>query len=323
MSSATTSRIDASTRTGEPGLSGAYCDLNDLMRLRWVAKTFSLPKAKRVSRPQAGTHFSRFRGRGMEFSEVRAYQPGDDVRSIDWRVTARRQKPHTKLFNEERERPIFLLCDQSQPMFFGSKVAFKSVRAAETAALFAWTALNHNDRVGGIVYSGQGHEEFRPSRDRKSILRLLSQLAHYNRALSAQSQTPEKAFRLNDALTECSRIVKPGSLVMIISDFSQIDEETHKHLALMAQHNDLILANVFDPLERELPPPGFYPVSNGVDTLILNARSEQARKSYLSWSKTQQETLAQIALQCRAPLVHISTHHPATAELRGILTSLS
>mgnify|MGYP003867539183 FL=1 len=153
---------------------GPYCNLPQLMKLRWSVKHLCLPKAKSVSRPQTGQHMSRFKGRGMEFAEVRVYQPGDDVRSIDWRVTARRQTPHTKIFNEERERPLLVVCDQSQSQFFGSQYTFKSVRAAEVAALFSWTALEHNDRVGGIVFSERGHREVKPARNRKSIMKLLS-----------------------------------------------------------------------------------------------------------------------------------------------------
>ena len=313
----------ASTPLEGAGLSGAYCDISDLMRLRWVARTLALPKAKRVSRPQSGSHQSRFRGRGMEFSEVRAYQPGDDVRSIDWRVTARRQKPHTKLFHEERERPILIICDQSHSQFFGSQKAFKSVRAAEAAALLAWTGLNHNDRIGGIVFSDHGHQEFRPARSRKSILRMLSSIAEFNQTLTAIPQDNGNQFTLNDALQESSRLVKPGSLVIIISDFLQQSADTGKQLSKLAQHNDLILMHTFDPLEIELPPPGRYPVSDGAETLIVNTRSGATRERYQQWVAQQQASLKNLAQQYRARLVELSTHEDAIQSLRSLLATLS
>ncbi len=302
---------------------GVYCNLQDLMALRLVARSVTLPKAKRVSRPQSGSHFSRFRGRGMEFSEVRAYQPGDDVRSIDWRVTARRQKPHTKLFNEERERPVFIVCDQSQSQFFGSQRAFKSVRAAEAAALFAWTALNHNDRVGGIVFSERGHQEVKPARSRKNLLRLLSSLCDFNNALKIGDSLEGARFSLDDALVETGRLVKPGTLIVVVSDFFHTNPETRKQLSMLAQHNDLVLTRTFDPLENELPPPGLYPVSDGDNTLLVNTLSDKTRRQYQQWVKEHLNGLDKLANQCRARLINISTHEDAAHAIRHLLASLS
>ena len=315
--------FQASKQTLKTAPASVYCTLQDLMSLRLVARSVTLPKAKRVSRPQSGSHFSRFRGRGMEFSEVRAYQPGDDVRSIDWRVTARRQKPHTKLFNEERERPVFIVCDQSQSLFFGSQRAFKSVRAAETAALFAWTALNHNDRVGGIVFSEHGHQEVKPARSRKNLLRLLSALCDFNNALKIGLHPGESRFSLNDALVETGRLVKPGTLIVVVSDFLHTNAETRKQLTLLAQHNDLVLTRTFDPLETELPPPGLYPVSDGDDTLVVNTLSSKTRRQYQDWVSAHMSGLERLANQCRARLIHISTHDDAAYSVRHLLASIS
>ena len=129
---------------------GAYTNLRDLIRLRYAAREITELTDKKTANPLAGLLTSNFQGRGIDFSEVRVYQPGDDVRTIDWRVTARTQKAHTKLFQEEKERPVLILTDQSRSMFFGSQVTFKSVQAARLAALIAWTMLNRGDRVGGF-----------------------------------------------------------------------------------------------------------------------------------------------------------------------------
>jgi len=301
---------------------GPYCSLEWLMGLRWQANKLSLPKAKRASRPQSGMHHSRFRGRGMEFSEVRHYQPGDDVRSIDWRVTARRQTPHTKLFNEERERPVMLICDQSQSQFFGSQLTFKSVRAAECTALFAWTTLTHNDRVGGIVFSESGHQEIKPARNRKTILRLLNTVCDFNHSLSIDGHDQDAAFSLDDALTETIRVSRPGTLIVLISDFHQISEDTEKRLARLAQHNELLMIRTFDPLEDQLPLPGHFPVSNGEDTIMIDASTKHTRDAYARWANDHHARLQEISIRCRAHLIDISTHQSPLLALQQVLQNL-
>jgi uncharacterized protein (DUF58 family) len=312
------------------GCTGPYCSLTQLMALRWSIRNLNLPKAKRASRPQSGLHHSRFRGRGMEFSEVRMYQPGDDVRSIDWRVTARRQKPHTKLFNEERERPLFVVCDQSQSQFFGSHITFKSVRAAETAALFAWAALAHNDRVGGIVFSEKGHQEVKPSRNRKSIMRLLNSISEFNQALNITQPITESiaktktksSFHLNDALVETIRLAKPGTLLIIISDFRHVTEDTEKLLTKLAKHNELLMLRTSDPIEQQLPPPGFYPVSNGEETLVIDSQSIEARQNYARWAEQQEEKLSSLCIRLKAPYLDISTQEAPINTLQRMLLSV-
>ena len=168
---------------------GAYTDLRDLIQLRYAGREITELNDDRTTNPLAGLLTSKFQGRGIDFSEVRVYQPGDDVRTIDWRVTARTQTAHTKLFQEEKERPVLILADQSTSMYFGSQVTFKSVLAARTAALIGWTMLERGDRVGGIVFSEHGHREVRPRRNKHALLRLLNELNDFNHALSKNTAT--------------------------------------------------------------------------------------------------------------------------------------
>ena len=311
------------------GLNGAYCDQQDLMKLRWVARSLQLPKASKVSRPQSGAHRSRFRGRGMEFSEVRLYRPGDDVRSIDWRVTARREKPHTKLFNEERERPIFIICDQSQSQFFGSQHAFKSVRSAEACALLAWSALDHNDRVGGIVFSDEGHLLTRTSRSRKTVNRLLHDVAKFNQQLNIENHSDKKGvsskdarFDLATALIETRQIAKPGTLIVVVSDFLSLTDDAEKQLSMLAKHNEFIFLRTSDPLEEQLPPPGLYAISNGLQTLQINAKNQHHRSEYAEWSRNQQARVKHIAHRCKAPLVELSTNQSAAISLQSLIATM-
>lgn len=270
---------NVSSESGNRG--SVYCTIKELMLLRFEAMALSMPSARRAVRQQAGAHRSPFRGRGMEFSEVRLYQAGDDVRSIDWRVTARRQKPHTKLFHEERERPVLIICDQSISQFFGSTTTFKSVRAAQSAALIAWMAIEKGDRVGGIVFSDNGHHEIKPARSRKAVMRFINVIADFNQALSINNPAPgSEAFTLNDALLEAQRISKPGTLIFVLSDFLDFDKMTEQHIQILSKHNDVAAIRNYDLLERELPPPGTYSVSDGANIRTLDTQHQTLQQEY-------------------------------------------
>ena len=315
--------INPFSRATELSIDGkVYCSLKQLMSLRWTAQSLKLPKTKRISRPRRGEHHSKFRGRGMEFSEVRVYQPGDDVRSIDWRVTARRQTPHTKLFHEERERPLLIICDQSQSQFFGSQHSFKSVRAAEAASLFAWTALQSNDKVGGIVFSNHGHHEIKPARNRKNVMRLLSLVSDFNNALSINMPEPDKPFTLDDALSESIRLTKPGTLIALISDFSNVSAQSEKYLSKLSQHNELLLIHTFDPLEYALPNKGIYPVSDGHETLVVDTEQDALQDNFKAYITKKRSYLKHLAVKLRAPLIELSTDIPAVNSIQNLLFSL-
>ncbi|MDH0099302.1 DUF58 domain-containing protein, partial [Pseudomonas sp. GD04158] len=159
---------------------GIHIDLAELIEMRHRVHEVPLFSTPARRSPLIGLHHSKLRGRGVDFDQVRVYQPGDDVRTIDWRVTARTQEPHTKLFHEERERPIFIIAEQSQRLFFGSGQCFKSVLAARAAALIGWAALGHNDRIGGLVFADNEHHEVKPRRSKQSLLQLLNLLARAN-----------------------------------------------------------------------------------------------------------------------------------------------
>lgn len=318
-------RVDTPTQSTASilatGTEGPYCQVQSLLALRLMARTLSLNPAKQTLQQQTGPHRSRFRGRGMEFAEVRAYQPGDDVRNIDWRVTARRQKVHTKLFNEERERPVFIVCDQSLSQFFGSRHTFKSVRAAEATALLAWTALDHGDRVGGLVFSDQGHREFKPARSRKKLLQLLQTVADYNQQLHIGMPIPEQPFTLHDALTETVRLLRPGTLLILISDFHDFDTDCEAQLQRLARHNDMLLIHTLDAAEIDLPPPGFYPISDGRETLVLDTDATH-RQKYHDWMARQRAQLQTMSQRLRAPRLEVLTHELPAHTLQLTLHAL-
>ena len=164
----------ASTRDPRP--SGAYAQLDDLVRLRHKAVGFSFLPRQPVHSVLAGRHGSRLRGRGFDFEEIRHYVAGDDPRSFDWRVTARLREPHVRVFTEERDRPVLLVVDQRGPMFFGSRQRMKSVTAAEAAALAGWRVLEQGDRVGALVFDDRELVEVRPQRSRRNQMRILHEI---------------------------------------------------------------------------------------------------------------------------------------------------
>ncbi|MEA3413431.1 MAG: DUF58 domain-containing protein [Pseudomonadota bacterium] len=264
-------------------MSGAVVSLQDLVRLRARALGLELGARHLALSAQSGGYASIYRGRGLEFDEVRAYQTGDDARSIDWRVTARRGKPHTKLFREERERPVVLLVDLHPGMFFGSRVRFKSVLAAITAALIAWSAQRAGDRVGGIVSGPDAMRMLEPRARRAGVLALLNALVQCQ-PVAAGEATPD---RLDGSLARLARLVHPGSLVFVLSDFRGLGRAGESSLAAVSRHNDVMLGFTQDPLEAEPPPPGRYGLGTpgrqvvldtGVPAIAARWREEFARR---------------------------------------------
>ena len=257
----------------------------------------------------------------MEFSEVRAYQPGDDVRSIDWRVTARRQKAHTKIFHEERERPILIVCDQSQSMYFGSQVRFKSFVCAQLSALFAWAAHSHSDRVGGIVFNDATHREFKPTLNRKHLLNFLGAISELNNSLSLSS-LDESTLTFKDLLKETVRLAKPGTLIIFVSDFGNLNKECEKELSQLANHCEMTFVQVQDPIEISLPPDGFLPISNGEEALTINTRNKDLYKRYQAWVSNRQDYIESIARSYRSPFLKVNTVDDPVDQARRLVTGL-
>ncbi len=261
---------------------GAVVSLRQLLMQRHAARTLEYLAHTRSIAGISGLHLSRMRGRGIDFEEFRPYQPGDDIRLIDWRVTARTSRPFTKVFREERERPVIIVADQSRNMFFGSRVAFKSVIAAQTAAVFCWLAIDNGDRVGGLVFSDREARLVRPKRSRRSALHLLNQVHAFNQALveSAAGEPAAADSRLSDALGQIRKIMRPGSTLYVISDFVTLDERAVQYLNQLSRHNNVVCCLVYDALEEALPAPGLYSITDGRRKGALNTRNRRARARY-------------------------------------------
>ncbi|QIB67233.1 DUF58 domain-containing protein [Kineobactrum salinum] len=292
---------------------GAYVDLTELIGLRFAAAQLQLTRRNRALSALTGPNKASFRGRGIDFEEVRSYQPGDDIRTIDWRVTARTGTAHTKLFREERERPVLIVVDQRSNLFFGSRHCCKSVLAAQLASLLAWSALGNGDRVGGLVFNEQLHHEIRPRRNRRTVLALLSQIDSCNRQLPlpAGDGDSDDDDRLAAVLGNLRRIVRPGSNVYLISDFLGADTPAaREQLFRLAQHTEITALSCTDPMEAELPPPGRYAVTDGYRRSELNTANPKLRERYRLDRSRHRETLARELQRLGIPLLQASTEEP-------------
>lgn len=296
---------------------GIRIGIKELIALREQAARLDLSPRGRVLATRTGGHLSRFRGRGMEFDESRLYQPGDDPRNMDWRVTARAGVPHVKLFREERERPVWLLVDQGASMRFGTRIAFKSVIAAQAAALLGWAAVDRADRVGGLVFDERRHLERRPAARTAGLLPLLERLTE------APATGGQGYGSVAEAAAHLLRLVRPGSLVAVISDFAGVRPDAGRWLAGLAAGGELLLIMIHDPLEAVAPPPGRYPVTDGIRRGVLDLTGARNRDSYERRFAARTATLELLARRHRAHLLHLTTDEPVGPALaRGLRARL-
>ena len=302
----------------QPGIRVSLGELIEMRHRVGEVQLFSTP-ARRS--PLIGLHHSKLRGRGVDFDQVRAYQAGDDVRTIDWRVTARTQEPHTKLFHEERERPVFVVIEQSSRLFFGSQLCLKSVLAAQAAALFGWAALNHNDRIGGLVFSDHEHHEIKPRRSKQSLLQLLNVLVRSNQQLGcSDGRAPRETFSL--ALRRAREVLRPGSLVVILCDERALNDTAEQQLSLLARHTDLILLPLNDPLDHALPSAGLLHFVEGEAELELDTQDEHLRNSYCELAEARRSRWQRLAQKLGVPLLPLSTRFELVEQLRDQLHPL-
>lgn len=264
-----------------------------------------------------GRHASRLRGRGLNFEELRDYLPGDDVRSIDWKVTARTGKPHVRVYTEERDRPALFVVDQRINMFFGSQVYMKSVIAAEAAAIGAQCVLAQGDRIGGLVFGDTHMAEHRPLRRPAALTRFLASLAEANGLLNADTP-PQVPLALNTVLTATARIAKTNSLICVFSDFDTVDADSERLIRRLSQHNDLILFQIADPLAETVPEGLRLAVSDGRMQAELDFDAPGLRDRV---GAAMEGRLADLLLWSRrygCPLVRLTTDRPALTQMQAL-----
>jgi len=289
-------------------------DLAELVALRGAARGLSLHARRPALARLQGSHRSAQRGRGLEFEEVRLYAAGDDARNIDWRVTARRGRPHTKLFREERERPVWLVADLHDGLYFGSRRQFKSALLLRAAALLAWVAVLGGDRLGAIIAAGDAMPRILPPRSREAgALPVLETL------IDSQPRAPglSSAQPLSALMGALRPLLHPGSLVLVLSDFGVLDDATETALAALASHGDCRLLWLADPLEETGLPDGRYQA--GLPGRLRWLDGADTRPGWQAQWSARRQRLARIVDDLELPLIRLSTADDVVEALSGLL----
>jgi len=293
-----------------------YPRLDDLLELRHQARTLGLASHHLVNSSFSGLYASVFRGTGLDFEEVREYHEGDDIRNMEWKVTARTNTPHLKTFREERERSVVLCVDQGPHMSFGTRGTFKSIQAARSAALLGWAANSLNDRVGGLLFgdSGSTSHHFRPTKDRRALWRLL-------KALSGPSEGGEAVKDpLLNALQRAERGTPTGSLIFVVADMNREVTSLETTLGRLSQRHSLVLVPIDDKADRDLPDLGRALFTDQEGNLLeIETGDEAGRDDYRKAWEQNRQLLAGVANRLRIPLIPVATdedvHH---ALMRGM-----
>jgi len=298
---------------------GAYAELDSLVSLQFKTGGFTLKHTQPVHSLLFGRRASHVRGRGLDFEELRSYIAGDDVRSIDWRVTARMRKPYVRVYSEERDRPTMLVVDQRINMFFGSRVSMKSVVAAEVSALAAWRVFHQGDRVGAFIFNDDTTEEIRMQRSRATVLRILDRIAYQNHLLRADLSSTPRPERLNEVLESVARVCHHDALILIASDFDGADERTRDQLLHLSRSNDVICCLAFDPLAVRLPPAGQLVVSNGELQVELQLGQDKIRQNILEASDKRMGSILSWQRELGVPVLPLSTAEDVPTQMRHLL----
>lgn len=291
-----------------------YVSAQQLRKLGPRARALTLLPHQPARSVLNGRHASRLRGRGLNFEELRDYLPGDDVRTIDWKVTARTGTPHVRVYTEERDRMTLLLVDQRISMFFGSKLYMKSVVAAEAAAIAAQRVLAQGDRVGGFVFGDDLVAEHRPQRRAAALHRFMSSIVEANSLLNANLQ-PQSSITLNDVLQRASRIAGSNALVLVFSDFDGVTPQSEAVIRQLAMANDLILVSVADPLAQQVPADLRATLSDGGLQVDFDAKDPALRAKIETAFRNRMQDLEQWSRRYGFPLVSLDTETPALDQM--------
>ena len=302
-----------------PRQQGVQVSLDALVRLNFRIRDVGFLPQQPVHSILNGRYASRLRGRGLNFEELRGYLPGDDPRTIDWKVTARVRKPYVRVYTEERDRPLILLVDQRGGMFFGSRLNMKSVTAAEAAAIAAWRALSMGDRVGAVVFNDSQVREYKPLRSRQRVTQVLSTVVQMNQALVNERPARDHDEALNQALHRALRLAGHDALVCVITDGSGADAQTRSLVTRINAHNDVILAFVYDPLEAELPANRDLQFSDGSLQLGIDQGDRQTREAFRQQFEQRQEAMQGLSIAQSIPFLPLSTARPTSEQIRELL----
>ena len=299
--------------------SDIYTSLDALRRLQFKAKGFAFNAKQPINSILAGKNISKLRGRGLNFEEMRQYQMGDDIRTMDWKVTIRTGKPHVKVYTEERERNVFLLVDQRQSMFFGSQNKMKSVIAAEIAALIAWQVISSTDRVGGIVFNDEKAVTMMPQRSKNQVIKIFAEITAQNNHLKSGTTTQDFKISLENMFAQIQRVAGHDALVILIGDGYGWSDKCGEYVKKISQHNDLIFCHVTDPLEHKLAEMSQMVISDGDLQIEVTSKEQKLQNDFEQNVEQSIDSFNQIANRYRIPLLPFNTLEETDKQLRRAL----
>ncbi len=293
---------------------GVYVTLSELLKFGYIPKNFNIKPSGAVLSKLSGRHSSGIRGRGMDFSEMKQYVQGDDTRNIDWKATQRTGKPYVRIFNEERDRSVWLVVSQMNSMFFGSTQCMKSVAAARTAALMAFKAVESGDRVGAVIYNNDEVKFFKASSSKNSIVHIMSEITRQNQQLKA-SNSNNYTINLAQALKTLSSLAKHDDLVLLIGDARAMNEDSAKHITKINAHNDVLVLLVHDPMEEKIVESSSLFFTDGVSTVDIDTSDKSFQSKYKSAREQSKLKLQNLSRKNALPIVSISTKYPVLDQL--------
>lgn len=289
---------------------GLFVSVDELIEQQKYLPYLSLNSNKLTSN-QAGDVKSAFKGRGMELEEVREYTFGDNVRDIDWRVTARRQEPYTKIFNEEKDREMTVLLDFSASMVFGTKKELKSVTAAKMAALIGWLTIHNKDRFGLLLFNGQTTTYFRPQNNISNLMNVFNHMAAETQNILTQSHIGD----VSEALKVLEYGRKGQGTLFILSDFYNFSAEKFKKIAALSKRLKIYCLNIFDLIEELPPEAGVYAAQYGDDKIIFDSGKDDFRRIYREHFLNQREILKKNCQKFMCRYLEIRTDVPIFRQL--------
>ena len=297
-----------------------YTNVKRLVSMQFEARGFSLHSPQSLRSSRQGRKRSSLHGRGLDFKELRAYHIGDDVRTIDWKVTSRLGRPHVRSFEEEKEKSYLLVVDQRRCMFFGSQFMMKSTCAAELGALFSWSIAREGDRVGWVIVGDREVLDLKPARNRQHLMHSLGQLCRFNRELTVES-SPTNQRQLNTALHRVEHLVSHDMVVVVISDMCGWDEETIASFRRIGRQNSVLVFHLTDPLERDLPTSNQLFVSDGDLQIAVDGSDRKLQTRYRQNFEGNREELFKSLQFHGVPTFPITSSEPVTPQVRKTLAS--
>ena len=291
-----------------------YVTLKELLKFGYMPKKFDIRPTRAILSQLSGRHTSSMRGRGMDFSELKQYVQGDNSRDMDWKATRRTGKPYIRIYNEEKDRNLWVVISQMNSMFFGSKRYMKSVSAAHVAALMAFKALEMGDRVGAVVYNNEELKFFKASSSKKNLVQILSEIQRQNNLLDARNSNHNKG-KPKEALKKLSSLVKHDDLVVLIGDARAMDKESAKSITRINAHNDIIGVLVYDPMEEEMAESSSLLFSDGEKMVDVDGRDREFRGRFSARLDERKERYRELSIKNGLPLLQISTEYPVIDQL--------